>query len=124
MRNERLHDGKRITLVVPDNTPSGAPVKVGPFIGITATAEGEGGNIPLRATVWREGEFDVACADAVAAELTPIYIIAANSGVPATALTTTSSGNTLFGWSHHDADGAGGTKGAGAGTIHLILAKV
>lgn len=118
MRNERLHDGVKITLAVPNNTLSGAPVKSGPFIGVCATAEGEGGNIEGRATVWRTGEFDLAITDAVAAEGTAIYITAGN------VLTTTSTSNTLFGYTHHDAEGAGGTKGAGAGTVHIILAKV
>lgn len=118
MRNERLHDGDKITLPVPSGLASGSPVKSGPFIGVTATKEGEGGNIALRATVWRKGEFDVPTTDAVATELTPIYITSGN------VLTTTASGNTLFGYSHHDADGAGGTKSAGAGTVHVILAKV
>lgn len=118
MRNERLNEGKCISLPVPTGTLSGAPVKSGPFVGVCATKEGEGGNIAGRATVWREGEFDVSTTDAVAAELTPIYITAAN------ALTTTATANTLFGYSHHDADGVGGTKSAGAGTIHVILAKV
>lgn len=118
MRNERLHDAERISLPVPSGLASGSPVKSGPFVGVTATKEGEGGNTALRATVWRVGEFDVATADAVAAEMTALYITAGN------VITTTAAGNTLFGYSHHDADGAGGTKGAGAGTVHVILAKV
>lgn len=118
MRNERLHEGNRITLPVPTGTLSGAPVKAGPFVGVCATKEGEGGNIAGRATVWRTGEFDLATTDAVAAELTPIYITSGN------VLTTTATSNTLFGYSHHDADGVGGTKGSGAGTVHVILAKV
>lgn len=118
MRNERLHEGLRVTLPVPTGTASGAPVKSGPFIGVCATKEGEGGNIAGRATVWREGEFDLAVPDAVAAEGTAIYITAAN------ALTTTATGNTLFGYTHADAEGNGATKGAGAGTVHIILARV
>lgn len=118
MRNERLNDGVRITLPVPSGTLSGAPVKSGPFIGVCATKEGEGGNIALRATVWRTGEFDLPITDAVAAEGTAIYITSAN------ALTTTSTSNTLFGYTHADAEGNGATKGAGAGTVHVILAKV
>lgn len=118
MRNERLHDGVRISLPVPADTPSGAPVLSAGFIGVTATAEGEGGNKAGRATVWREGEYDLAVADAVAAEGTLIYITAGN------VLTTTATSNTLFGRTHADADGAGATKSAGAGTVHIILAKV
>lgn len=118
MRNERLHDGERISLPVPAGTLTGAAVKSGPFVGVCATTEGQGGNIAGRATVWRVGEFDLPCPDAIAAELTAIYITGAN------ALTTTSAGNTLFGYTHADADGAGATKGAGAGTVHILLAKV
>lgn len=118
MRNERLHDGDCISLPVPTATASGAPVLTLGFIGVTATKEGEGGNIAGRASVWRTGEFDLSTTDAVAAEGTLIYITAAN------VLTTTATANTLFGRTHHDADGAGGTKSAGAGVVHIILAKV
>lgn len=118
MRNERLGQGLRISLPVPNNTASGAPVKSGPFVGVCATAEGEGGNIEGRASVWREGEYDLAVPEAIAAEGTPIYITGAN------VLTTTVGTNTLFGYTHADALGAGATKGAGAGTVHIILARV
>ncbi len=118
MRNERLHDGERITLPVPTGTLSGAPVKSGPFIGVCATKEGEGGNIAGRATVWRVGEFDLAVTDQITTEGTAVYITSGN------ALTTTATSNTLFGYTHADADGLGATKAAGAGTVHVILAKV
>lgn len=118
MRNERLHEGLRVSLPVPAGTLSGAPVKAGSLIGVCATKEGEGGNITGRASVWREGVFPLTVPDAVAAEGTAIYITAAN------ALTTTAAGNTLFGYTLADADGAGATKGAGAGTVHVLLAKV
>lgn len=118
MRNERLHDGVRVSLPVPAGTLSGAPVKVGSLIGVTATKEGEGGNVTGRASVWREGCYVLQVPDAVASEGLPIYITAAN------ALTTTVTGNTLFGYSLADAEGAGGTKGAGAGTVNVVLSKV
>ncbi|NUR90846.1 MAG: DUF2190 family protein [Nonomuraea sp.] len=119
MRNERLNQGDRISAPVPAGTLSGAPVLLfGDTPGVCATKEGEGGNIAGRATVWTEGVFDVSTTDAVATEGTKIYITAAN------ALTVTATGNTLFGRTLHDADGAGGTKGAGAGTVHVRLAKV
>ncbi|HET7398987.1 MAG TPA: DUF2190 family protein [Intrasporangium sp.] len=118
MRNERLHEGNRLSLPVPAGTASSAPVLVFGIPGVTATKEGEGGNIAGRATVWTEGVFDVSTPDAVGAEGTPIYITAAN------ALTVTAAGNTLFGRTVADADGAGGTKAAGAGTVHVRLAKV
>jgi len=119
MRNERLHEGSRFSAPVPADTPSGSPVLLFSAIpGVTATKENEGGNIDGRATVWTEGVFDLATTDAVAAEGTPIYITSGN------VLTTTSSGNTLFGHTLHGADGTGGTKSAGAGTVHVRLTKV
>jgi predicted RecA/RadA family phage recombinase len=117
-RNERFHDGEHISLPVPTGTLSGAPVKSGPFVGVTQTAEGQGGNIAGRATVWRFGEYDLPTADAVPAEGTAMYITAAN------VLTVTAAGNTLFGWTHADALGLGATKSAGAGTVHVILTRV
>lgn len=118
MRNERLHDGDKISLPVPAGTLSGAPVLAAGFIGVTATARGEGGNIPTRASVWRSGEFTLPITDAVSAEGTLIYITSAN------ALTTTSTSNTLFGRTHADAEGNGATKSSGAGSVNIILAKV
>jgi predicted RecA/RadA family phage recombinase len=118
MRNERLHDGEHISLPVPTGTLAGAAVKSGPFIGVTATAEGQGGNIAGRATVWRTGEYDLPTTDAVTAEGTALYITAAN------VLTATATGNTLFGYTHADATGAGATKAAGPGSVHVIIAKV
>jgi predicted RecA/RadA family phage recombinase len=117
-RNNRLSAGDHISLPVPTGTLSGAPVKSGPFVGVTQTAEGQGGNIAGRATVWRTDEYDLPTADAVPAEGTAIYITAAN------VLTVTAAGNTLFGYSHADSEGRGATKSAGAGTVHIILAKV
>jgi hypothetical protein len=118
-RNERLHDGERFSAPVPAGTLSGAPVLVyGVIPAVTQTKEGEGGNITGRATVWTKGVFDVATADAIATEGAAVYITAAN------VLTATATGNTLFGRTVADADGAGGTKGAGAGTVHVRLAKV
>ena len=119
MRNERLHDGNRISAPVPGGTLSGAPVLIaGDTPGVTATKEGEGGNIAGRATVWIEGVYTVSLTDAVASEGTKIYITSGG------ALTTTSAGNTLFGRTLHSAEGTGGTKSAGAGTVHVRLAKV
>jgi predicted RecA/RadA family phage recombinase len=111
MKNLILHEARRISLPVPADTPSGAPVKVGSLIGVTATAEGEGGNAPGRATVWREGEYTFPVAGAVASEGLPVYITSAN------ALTATATDNTLFGYSH-------GTKGTGTGPLPVILAQV
>lgn len=119
MRNERLFDGNRFSAPVPQDTASGAPVlALGAIPAVTATKEGEGGNLDGRATVWTEGVFALSTTDAVAAEGTAIYITGA--GV----LTTTLTGNTLFGRTVHNAEGTGGTKSAGAGTVNVRLAKV
>ncbi|MGY1593244.1 capsid cement protein [Geodermatophilus sp. SYSU D00708] len=101
MRNEIFRDADRISLPVPADTPAGAPV----LVGVTATAEGQGGNAEGRATVWRKGEYSLSVTGAVASEGLPIYITSAN------ALTTTTTGNTLFGYAH-------GTKGSGAGDLN------
>lgn len=119
MRNERLHEGNRVSAPVPTSTASGAPVLLfGSIPGVTATKEGEGGNISGRATVWTEGVFDLATTDAVGAEGTKVFITAG------LVLTTTATSNTLFGYTLADADGNGATKSSGAGTVHVRLAKV
>lgn len=86
MRNERLHEGNRFSAPVPAGTPSGAPVLLygggaglGAIPAVTATKDGEGGNIAGRATVWTEGVFDLGTTDAVAAEGTKLYITNAGS---------------------------------------------
>jgi predicted RecA/RadA family phage recombinase len=111
MKNLIFNQATKISLPVPADTPSGAPVLVGSLIGVTATAEGEGGNAPGRATVWREGEYELTVTGAVASEGLPVYITAAG------ALTMTATGNTLFGYSH-------GTKGTGDGPLNVILHRV
>lgn len=119
MRNERLHEGNRFSAPVPADTVSGAPVLLfGSIPGVTATAEGEGGNAQNRATVWTEGVYDVAVPEVVGSEGLAIYITAGN------VLTTTVGSNVLFGRTLHGPDGTGGTKSAGAGTVHVRLAKV
>lgn len=119
MRNERLSEGDHFSAVVPVGTLSGAPVLVLTDVpAVCATKEAEGGNIAGRASVWTKGVFTLSTTDAVAAEGTKIYITGA--GV----LTTTATANTLFGRTVHSADGTGGTKSAGAGTVHVRLAKV
>lgn len=111
MKNAIFTQALKISLPVPTDTPSGAPVKVGSLIGVTATAEGEGGNDAGRASVWREGEYTLSVAGAVASEGLPIYITGSNT------LTTTAGTDVLFGYSH-------GTKAAGTGLLPVILAQV
>lgn len=111
MKNLILHEARRISLPVPADTASGAPVKVGSIIGVTATAEGEGGNAEGYATVWREGSYELPVTGAIASVGLPVYITSAN------VLTATATDNTLFGYSH-------GTKGTGTGPLPVILAQV
>lgn len=119
MRNERLHDGDRISVPAENGALSGSPIlALGAIPGVLATDEGEGGNIEGRASVWTKGVFTLPCADAVAAEGTLLYITSAE------VITTTASGNTAFGRSIHSAEGTGGTKSAGAGTVHVRLNRV
>lgn len=111
MKNAVFTEARKISLPVANGTLSGAPVKVGSLIGVTATAEGEGGNLEGRASVWREGEYILPVAGAVASEGLPIYITGSNT------LTTTAGTDTLFAYSH-------GTKGTGTGPLAVILALV
>lgn len=118
MRNERLPEGREISVPVASGLASGSPVlALGAIPAVTSTKEGEGGNTALRASVKTGGVHALATTDAVAAEGTAIYITGAG------ALTITATGNTLYGWTLH-IDGTGGTKSAGAGTVNIRLARV
>lgn len=121
MRNERMTDPDFFSAPVPSGTLSGAPVIVlGGIPAVCSTKEGEGGNIAGRASVQTRGVFPISTTDAVASEGTLIYLTPSPAFTP----TTTSAGNTLFGRTVHSAEGTGGTKGAGAGTVNVRLAKV
>ena len=111
-RNEVFRDADHLSLPVPADTPSGAPVLVGAtLVGVTQTAEGEGGNDEGYATVWRKGAHDLEVTGAVTAVGDPVYITSAN------VLNRTASGNTLFGYALE-------LKGAAAGVITVALARV
>lgn len=116
--------GDLIEAPVPAGTLSGEPVLLwGAVPAVAQTNEGGGvGNIAGRASCEAGGVWSLPTTDAVAAEGTAIYIVAATR-----ALTTTSAGNVLFGWSVHvpsPVTRAGGTKSAGAGNVNIRLAKV
>lgn len=111
MKNLVFNEGDKLSLPVPTDTASGAPVKVGSLVGVTATKEGEGGNPDGRASVWRRGAYDLEVTGAVANVGDPVYITSAN------ALNVTASGNTLFGYALE-------TKGAAAGVIRVVLTQV
>lgn len=110
--NERFHNAEHLSLPVPAGTKSGDPVIVGSLPGYAKTAVGEGGNATGYATVWMKGAADVPVTGAVTAIGSPVYIPTAGG-----ALTTTASGNTVWGY-------ALATKGAGVGTIPVKIAQV
>jgi predicted RecA/RadA family phage recombinase len=111
MRNAVFNEATKLSLPVPNNTVSGAPVKVGSLIGVTATAEGEGGNAEGYASVWRQGAYDLSVTGAIASVGLPVYITSSNT------LTATAGSDTLFGYALE-------TKGAAAGVIRVALAQV
>ena len=99
-----------LSLPVPAGTKAGDPVKVGSFVGVAATDRADStvnpitaasananssGNPDGYASVEVSGTYLIAVTGAITAPGTPIYLVA---GTPAT-LSTTASGNTLFGYS-------------------------
>lgn len=109
--NTVFEDGDYLSLPVPTDTASGAPVKVGSLVGVTQTAEGEGvGNADGFASVMLKGVHDITVTGAVTNVGDPVYITSGN----AVNVTNT---NTLFGYALE-------TKGATAGVIRVKLAKV
>lgn len=115
MKNEVFYPNDpadKLSLPVANNTASGAPVKVGSLVGVTATAEGEGGNPEGHASVWTAGVYRLQVGTgAVASVGLPIYITSGG------ALTATATDNTLFGYALE-------TKASGASVIRVKLAKV
>lgn len=109
--NEVFRDGNKLSLPVPDGTASGAPVKIGSLVGVCETAEGQGGNPEGFASVWLVGVHNLSVTGAVTNVGDPVYITSGN------ALNVTASGNTLFGY-------ALATKGAAAGVIRVLIARV
>lgn len=112
MKNEAFVPAGELSLPVPVSTTAGKPVKIGGLVGVTATARGEGGNLPTHASVIISGDraYTLPVDGAIGGVGTPIYIIAADN-----TLTVTSGGNTLFGHSLCRADNSLATKGAGVG---------
>lgn len=108
--NEVFRDGDHLSLPVTANTPAGSPVIVGSIVGVTETAEGEGGNPDGYATVWTKGVHDITVTGTVAAIGAPVYITAGY----AVNVTNT---NTLYGYALE-------TKGASAGVIRVKIARV
>lgn len=115
MKNEIFYPNDpadKLSLPVPNGTASGAPVKIGSLVGVTATAEGQGGNPEGFASVWTEGVYALPFGTgAIASVGLPIYITSGN------ALTLTATDNTLFGYALQ-------TKASAASTIRVKIAKV
>lgn len=116
MRNEQFYPNDpadKVSLPVTADTASGAPVLVGSLPGVTATAEGEGGNVDGNASVWLAGVFNLAIGTTTAISVGgPVYITSGGS------LTPVATGNTLFGYVLE-------AKGTTAGEIVPVkLAKV
>jgi predicted RecA/RadA family phage recombinase len=118
-RNEVLRDADHLSLPVPAGTRSGRPVLVGSLVGVTQTAEGQGGNPAGRATVWRKGAHAVPVDGAITAVGTRVYITPDGAGLTTAADSggTTPIPNILWGYALE-------TKGAGVGTIDVALARV
>lgn len=94
--NEVFRDADMLSLPVPADTLSGAPVRVGAAAtglnGVTQTAEGAGGNADGYASVMLKGTHKLAVGTTTAlAVMDPVYITSGN------ALTPSASGNQLFG---------------------------
>lgn len=110
--NEVYRNADSIPLPVPAGTKSGDPVKVGSLIGVALTDRGDDG----QATVRRTGAFTLTVGDAVESAGTPLYV-AGDGTSRITSLTTTATGNTLFGY-------ALTTKTAAAGPLPVAIAQV
>ncbi|GAB2762034.1 DUF2190 family protein [Nocardioides pakistanensis] len=120
MKNEHFVPASELSLPVPDGTVAGDPVLVGSLPGVAATDRGAGGNIATHATVLMDDRaYDVEVDGAISGVGTPIYFVSATS-----TLSTTATGNTLWGYSVCEADGSLATKAAGVGPAIVKLAKV
>jgi len=111
-RNEVFRDADHLSLPVPDGTKAGAPVIVGALVGVTQTAEGNGGNPEGYATVWTKGAHRLPVSSGGTLAIgAPVYITSGGS------LSPTASGNTLFGYALE-------AKPSGAATIVVRIARV
>jgi predicted RecA/RadA family phage recombinase len=116
-----------MSLPVASGVKSGDPVIVGSIVGVAETDRaattngvrtGGVGNPDGYASVAIDGTYSLPCTDAVAAAGTAIYITAAG------ALTTTASGNTLFGHTVpviQRGVASGATKSSGAGNVNVAI---
>lgn len=111
-RNEVLRDADHLSLPVPDGTKAGTPVLVGALVGVTQTAEGDGGNPDGHATVWTKGAHRLPVGSGgTLAVGAPVYITSGGN------LSPTETDNTLFGYALE-------AKPSGATTIVVRIARV
>lgn len=110
MKNEYMRPASELSLPVPAGAVSGDPIAVGSITGVLATDRDAGGNIAgFASVVIDDRSYEVDVDGAIAGVGTPIFVTATRT------LTTTATGNTLFGHSVPKADGSLATKGAGVG---------
>lgn len=106
---------EKLSLPVAADTASGTFVMVGDqgLFGVTACAEGEGGNPDGYASVWTAGVFDLPVTTTTAADIGDIVYAVPATGV----LTPVSTANTAVGWFLE-------AKGTAAAAVRVKLAKV
>lgn len=87
-KNQRYTHGAHIALTADKAVESGAPVLIGEISGVAQTTAKVGEKV----TVWRDGSYDLEVTGTTT-EGQAVYIVAADN-----TLTTTASGNKLFGY--------------------------
>lgn len=85
-KNQRYTHGKHIALTAIADVVSGAPVKIGQYVGVAQTSAKNGEKV----TIWLDGSYDVPVTG-VTTEGAIVYI------TPADALVVTATGNYPFG---------------------------
>lgn len=113
--NEVFRDADNLSLPVAASTAAGVAVIIGgtvdSLVGVTQTAEGEGGNPDLSASVMLKGSHSLPVTGAITAIGQAVYIPVAGG-----ALTATAGTNALFG---HALE----LKAAGTSTINVRVAR-
>lgn len=107
-KNQRYTHNKHIALTATAAVASGAPVKIGQYVGVAKTTAAVGEKV----TIWLDGSYDVSVTGALT-EGQEVYIKASDN-----TLTATASGNFPFGVANvAKATGAGITEVAPFGKI-------
>jgi len=126
VKNEYMRPASELSLPVPVGTKSGDAVIIGALPGVAATDRNAGtavdttGNIPGNASVLLDDRaYIIPVTGAITGPGQAVYIPAAGG-----ALTMTSSGNVLWGYTIQAADGSYATKTSGTGPALVKPAKV